>query len=118
MMPRGASHDRGGTMQHGMRRHSARPGRRRARALAAVVAAVTVLSALSAASASGAPTVWLCKPGLANNPCLSDQTATVQLANGRSFVQHARPTDDPPVDCFYVYPTVSSAFAINADLTV
>jgi hypothetical protein len=107
-------------MHHGTRTLTARPLRRRARTLAAVAGAVLVVSALSAAAATAESpsTVWLCKPGLASNPCLSDQTATVQLANGGSFVQHARPAGDPAVDCFYVYPTVSSEFTFNADLTI
>lgn len=93
----------------------------RGRLLAAVCASALVLAALAVSSASAsasAETVWLCKPGLANNPCLSDQTATVQLGNGNSFVKHSSPASNPPIDCFYVYPTVSSEFAINANLTI
>ena len=103
-------------MHHGMTRRSTRTVGWRARTVAAVGAAALVVSGLTAASASAGSgsTVWLCKPGLANNPCLSDETATVQLGNGGSFVQHASPASDPPVDCFYLYPTVSSQFVVNA----
>src|SRR5689334_17049937 len=75
--------------------------------VAAVSAGAVVMSGLAAASASATGTVWLCKPGLANNPCLSSETATVELGNGSSFVEHAKPATNPPIDCFYVYPTVS-----------
>jgi hypothetical protein len=80
-------------------------------------AASVLVIALAAASAS-AETTWLCKPGLAHNPCLSDETTTVALGNGATFVQRARPATDPPIDCFYVYPTVSSEFTTNANLNI
>jgi streptogramin lyase len=64
------------------------------------------------------PTVWLCKPGLANNPCESDLTTTVQLPNGSSFVKHSKPASNPPIDCFYLYPQVSSQNTLNANLEI
>jgi len=72
---------------------------------------------LTAAPAS-AETTWLCKPGLANNPCTSSEETTVQYSNGSSFVEHAKPASNPPIDCFYVYPTVSSQFTENANLEI
>jgi hypothetical protein len=39
----------------------------------------------------------------------------VVLGNGASFVEHAQPADNPPIDCFYVYPTVSSQLSENAN---
>jgi len=85
--------------------------------LGVALACALVVPALAAGSAS-AETVWLCKPDVANNPCLSDETATVELGNGSSFVEHAKPASNPPVDCFYVYPTVSSQTTQNADLKI
>ena len=85
--------------------------------VAAVGAVALMASGLAAASASAA-TTWLCKPGLSNNPCESSEETTVQLANGSSFVEHAKPASNPPIDCFYVYPTVSSQFTQNANLEV
>lgn len=82
--------------------------------VAAVGAAALMASGLAAASAS-AETTWLCRPGLASNPCLNSQTATVELANGSSFIENAQPAKKPPIDCFYVYPTVSSQFTENAN---
>ena len=71
-----------------------------------------------AASSASAETTWLCKPGLASNPCTSSEEATVELANGASFIEHAQPAKNPPIDCFYVYPTVSSQFTENANLEI
>jgi hypothetical protein len=85
--------------------------------LAAVSAAAFMVSGI-AASAASAETTWLCKPGIANNPCLSSQETTVELSNGASFVEHAKPAANPPIDCFYVYPTVSSQFTTNANLNI
>ena len=73
------------------------------------------------ASASAAPsgrTVWLCRPGLANNPCSASLTTTVVRANGSKSVQRFSPAKNPPVDCFYVYPTVSTQGTLNANLRI
>lgn len=86
--------------------------------VAAVGAGALVMSGLAVASASAVGTAWLCKPGLANNPCLSSETATVELGNGSSFVEHARAASNPPNDCFYVYPTVSGQTTQNANLNI
>ncbi len=83
--------------------------------LIALIGAAALIVPGVATSAASAETTWLCKPGLASNPCLSSEEATVQLANGSSFVEHAQPAANPPIDCFYVYPTVSSQFTINAN---
>lgn len=61
------------------------------------------------------PTVWLCRPGMAANPCEGNLDATVVTGSGRT-VEAFRPAADPPVDCFYVYPTVSRARGVNAPL--
>ncbi len=63
-------------------------------------------------------TVWLCRPGLATNPCTANLTTTVVNADGSSEMKVARPASNPPVDCFYVYPTVSTETGLNADLKV
>ena len=74
----------------------------------------------STASSSPAPsnTVWLCRPGLADNPCESDLTTTVVSADGTSTTESATPAEDPPIDCFYVYPTVSAQKTQNATLQI
>src|SRR5579863_8687568 len=63
-------------------------------------------------------TTWLCRPGLADNPCLTDQTATLIEAGGATRVERSAPAAHPPVDCFYVYPTISDESTVNADLAV
>lgn len=69
-------------------------------------------------SMAKAPTVWLCRPGMPDNPCEADQTATVVRPDGATSVQSAISAKDPPIDCFYIYPAVSRQLAINANLTI
>lgn len=59
---------------------------------------------------------WLCKPGLPDNPCSRNLDATVVNADGTTEVQRHEVADDPPVDCFYVYPTTSLDAEGNSDL--
>lgn len=78
--------------------------------------AVTLLPG-QAAPAAPAPAradtervVWLCRPGQADNPCEIGLDTTYQRADGTAAVRTlARPAPRKrPVDCFYVYPTVSN----------
>jgi hypothetical protein len=95
---------------------------------AVLVAGLALLSACSSGSpaSSGPPTTqaptshttWLCRPGLADNPCLSSETTTVVAANGSTSTQAAASSGTPPIDCFYVYPTVSGQATINANLNI
>lgn len=83
-------------------------------------------SSSSSASASGSavaanlpvthPTVWLCRPGMANNPCEGGLDATVVAADGKTSVEKFQPATEPKIDCFYVYPTLSEAQTVNAPL--
>lgn len=79
-------------------------------ALAACLAALLVVCPSAAAR-----TVWLCKPGLAKNPCLAPLTTTVIDADGPTGVERTRRARRPEIDCFYVYPTVSGQPTINAN---
>ncbi len=63
-------------------------------------------------------TVWLCRPGLADNPCTGNLDATVVDASGKSQLQPTAVAANPPIDCFYVYPTVSRQKTTNANLTI
>ncbi len=65
-----------------------------------------------------AGTVWLCRPGLAKDPCTADLSATAVRADGSTTFQRAVAAADAPVDCFYVYPTVSQQPMPNANLDV
>ena len=61
---------------------------------------------------------WLCRPGAADNPCVGDQTTTHFASDGSvSGVDTPATPADPPVDCFYVYPTVSNQPTPNATQT-
>lgn len=106
--------------------------RRRPAALAvlAAVLAVGLLPTTAAVAQSttdeqidigepAASVVWLCRPGLDDNPCLADLTATVLHADASTTEeQGATPSGRPPIDCFYVYPTVSAQTTTNADLAL
>ena len=69
-----------------------------------------------ASSVSG--TVWLCRPGQAGDPCATSLDATVITASGARSTVNATPASSTKFDCFYVYPTVSTESATNADLQV
>jgi len=72
-----------------------------------VVVGACALALLASAPAS-AKVVWLCKPGMADNPCEpSLQTTRFSAWGAASSVVTPRRAKRPPVDCFYVYPTVS-----------
>jgi Protein of unknown function (DUF3089) len=59
---------------------------------------------------------WLCKPGMADDVCAADLDTTVVNADGSTEVVAHEVAEDPPIDCFYVYPTVSFDEEINSDL--
>jgi DUF3089 family protein len=72
----------------------------------------------SAAGAASGP-VWLCKPGLRNNPCTPGLGTTRFSPSGRNLgVETVRAVRDPKFDCFYVYPTVSDQKTVQANLTI
>jgi len=51
--------------------------------------------------------LWLCKPGLAGDKCKIDLDATVIKTDGKTSVEKFKAADNPAIDCFFVYPTVS-----------
>ncbi len=84
----------------------------------ALVVALAVLSAAGAASAEA--TVWLCKPGASPNPCAPGLSTTIyrpSLAKPLRVI-HPKAQSNPPIDCFYVYPTVSDEKTGNANLQI
>ena len=62
--------------------------------------------------------MWLCRPGMADDPCTSSLTTTVVQASGARSVTHAGANTASRFDCFYVYSTVSGEASVNADLAV
>ena len=61
------------------------------------------------------PAHWLCRPD-ADDVCDHDLDATVVRASGRTKVRRWRAARKPKIDCFYVYPTISTDQAGNSDL--
>ncbi|MDG6078860.1 DUF3089 domain-containing protein [Erythrobacter litoralis] len=57
---------------------------------------------------------WLCLPGR-EDICDQDLTTTIVAADGSMTREAFAPPADAPVDCFYIYPTVSLDQGANAD---
>ncbi|HMI41260.1 MAG TPA: DUF3089 domain-containing protein, partial [Sphingomicrobium sp.] len=90
---------------------------------------VFALAALVAAPASAQPAAtpppidytqasnWLCLPGRAD-VCSTPLPTTALNPNGYGSTGKSTVAKDPPLDCFYVYPTVSRDQALNSDLNM
>ena len=63
------------------------------------------------------PEAWLCWPGKAGDACAIDMTATVVKADGSTSVETFKSDPKAPIDCFYVYPTVSNDPGVVSDMT-
>lgn len=90
-----------------------------------LIAASLTLAAPSAAqpnaAASAAPdyskdSSWLCLPGR-KDVCSTPLPTTALNPNGYGSTGLSEVAKDPPIDCFYVYPTVSNDAGMNSDLT-
>jgi len=92
-------------------------GRLNRLALPALTAAVFLILVALPAGAHAA-TTWLCKPGANPNPCFGSLQTTVIDSSGGSQVENPRNARKPPIDCFYVYPTVSDDKTTNSDLSI
>jgi hypothetical protein len=60
---------------------------------------------------------WLCRPGRKGDACDVDMTATVVAADGKLTRETWAADPNAPIDCFYVYPTVSTDPGDNSDMT-
>jgi hypothetical protein len=58
---------------------------------------------------------WLCRPGR-QDACAADLTSTVITADGKLSRENWAGDPSAPVDCFYVYPTVSTDPSGNSDM--
>jgi hypothetical protein len=87
---------------------------------ATILIAVTLVLTASAGAApsKGWHRQWLCLPGAANDWCSVDLTRTIWLANGTHRDVQVSVPESPPIDCFYVYPTVAEDYQGNAPLKV
>jgi Protein of unknown function (DUF3089) len=64
-------------------------------------------------------TVWLCKPGMPDNPCQPGFGTTLLSPSGQVIgTRSVKPDRKRKFDCFYVYPTVSDDKSTNSDLSV
>ena len=84
-------------------------------ALAAAAPAPAQPGAVTSAPDYSKPSAWLCLPGRAD-VCSTPLPTTALNANGYGSVGRSNVAKDPPVDCFYVYPTVSSDPGLNSDM--
>ena len=92
---------------------------RPARIVAVLAVAGLVGFSSGASSAAEDTTVWLCRPGLADNPCSPSLDTTLLSPTGQVLgVEHVAPDPSPAADCFYVYPTVSDDPGPNSDLSI
>jgi len=62
------------------------------------------------------PRSWLCRPG-GKDACAIDETATVVAADGKLTRETWAANPNAPIDCFYVYPTISTDPTPNSDMT-
>ena len=90
---------------------------RRVRLLLGATVTLALLGAL--AGSATAKTVWLCKPGKADNPCDVSLNTTLLSPTGKKLgVQHIKRPRRPKFDCFYVYPTVSDQKTATANFNI
>jgi hypothetical protein len=85
---------------------------------AAALAAAAPASAQPAANPApnyARDSVWLCLPGRAD-VCSTPVPTTALNPNGYGSTSESTPARNPPLDCFYVYPTASSDSGLNSDL--
>jgi len=83
-------------------------------------AAIVAATPISAQTNSPAPdysrdSSWLCLPGR-SDICTKPLPTTALNPNGYGTTGLSSVAKDPPLDCFYVYPTVSRDQGMNSDL--
>jgi hypothetical protein len=61
------------------------------------------------------PKTWLCRPG-GKDACAIDHTTTIVAADGKLTRETWSADPKAPIDCFYVYPTVSTDPTPNSDM--
>jgi hypothetical protein len=91
---------------------------------ALTILATLGLSGLAAAQTPPAandyskPETWLCLPGRASDACTVDQSTTSVATDGKLTAVPFKAAKDPGIDCFYVYPTVSTDTTPNSDMVI
>ena len=87
---------------------------------AAVLAAASPPASAQPRPSAAAPdyanaSAWLCLPGR-SDVCSTPLATTALNPNGYGSTGKSSVAKDPPIDCFYVYPTVSRDPGMNSDL--
>jgi len=82
---------------------------------ASAIASVPEKYAGYKSSVYAAPSAWLCRPDL-EDVCDTNMEATVIAPDGKTETEHWTAAEDPPVDCFYVYPTISLDATPTSDM--
>ena len=85
------------------------------KSLVFVLALAASASAQTATNDYSDPKNWLCLPGR-QDACVVDQTATIVAADGKLSREAWKSDPGAPIDCFYVYPTVSTDPGGNSDM--
>ncbi len=102
----------------------ARNGLALCKAAAFALAGSTILLAAAAPAQVPAPSAipdyskdsaWLCLPGR-SDPCSTPLGTTALTPNGYGSTGRSAVAKEAPLDCFYVYPTVSRDEGMNSDL--
>lgn len=84
--------------------------------LLATLAAICLPASSAVPNDYGKPENWLCRPGR-TDACSGVLSATVIAADGSRSERTYKADANAPIDCFYVYPTVSREPAPNSDMT-
>ena len=84
-------------------------------ALCVLVAGASVVAASAQAPDYRDGTNWLCRPGR-QDACVVDLTTAIVAADGTFTRETWKPNPNAPIDCFYVYPTVSADATLNSDM--
>ena len=92
------------------------------RIVLAIATALALATPAQAQPATAAPNYskdssWLCLPGR-SDVCSTPLPTTALSANGYGSIGKSEIAKNPPLDCFYVYPTVSNDQGMNSDLIV
>lgn len=62
------------------------------------------------------PANWICRPGVDDGTCSANLDAMKIDAAGTRTLAPYQAAKDPPIDCFYVYPTASTDPTLYSDL--
>jgi hypothetical protein len=90
------------------------------RSILILTAAIAAAAPATAQQRAAAPdyakdSAWLCLPGRAD-VCSTPLATTALNPNGYGATGKSAVAKNPPIDCFYVYPTVSRDQGMNSDL--